>query len=133
MKKFQLGSALVGAVALIALTNSPASALDASVWGQSMKAGCAHASYGKFEDNDEIFSVKDTCADGWSAVIKVDVAPYQSDGGYDFAIWNNKGNGTTVTSNRSYPEGTGVCIWAGSGEYSSGEWGSWGPGSCGKA
>ncbi|MFF7724149.1 hypothetical protein ACFZDB_33015 [Streptomyces luteogriseus] len=76
----------------------------------------------------------DKCADGWAAVVKVDVAPYKSDGGYDFAIWNpNSADGSPVTVNKSYDEGTGVCVQAGAGEYRSGEWGYFGARSCGAA
>ncbi|MFJ3308001.1 hypothetical protein ACIPSA_33925 [Streptomyces sp. NPDC086549] len=135
MRKFRFAGALVGAVALVGLANSPALAgTDVTVYGPSLKSGCSHASAGHFASYGEVFTVYDECADGWSAVVKVDVAPYQSGGGYDFAIWNPNGHdGSPVTSNRSYAEGTGVCLQAGSGEYSSGEWGTWGSWSCGTA
>ncbi|MDT9699742.1 hypothetical protein [Streptomyces sp. P17] len=126
---------MVGAVAMVGLANSPASAgTDVTVYGPSMKSGCSYASAALFASYGETITVYDKCADGWAAVVKVDVAPYQSGGGYDFAIWNpNSASGSPVVSNRSYAEGTGVCMQAGSGEYSSGEWGSWGYWSCGTA
>ncbi|KUL26137.1 hypothetical protein [Streptomyces regalis] len=135
MKKFQLAGALVGAVALVGLASSPALAgTDVTVYGPSLKQGCSYASAAHFASYGEVFTVYDKCADGWAAVVKVDVAPYQSGGGYDFYIWNpNSADGSPVTVNKSYAEGTGVCMQAGSGEYSSGEWGAWGYWSCGTA
>jgi hypothetical protein len=120
---------------LVGLANSPALAgTDITVYGLSVKTGCSHASAGHFASYGEVFTVYDECADGWSAVVRVDIAPYQSNNGYDFTIWNdNSAAGSPVTTNRSYAEGTGVCMQAGSGEHSSGEWGSWGSWSCGAA
>jgi hypothetical protein len=135
VKKFRLAGALVGAVALVGLANSPALAgTDITVYGPSFKASCSYASAGHFASYGEVFTVYDECADGWSAVVKVDVAPYKPDGGYDFLIWNtNSASGSPVTVNKSYGEGVGVCMQAGSGEHSSGEVGSsaWGYWSCG--
>jgi hypothetical protein len=136
MNKFQVAGTAVAAVALIGLAQSPASAAtDVTVYGPSFKSSCANASIGHFSSYGETFTVYDKCADGWSAVVKVDVAPYKSDGGYDFLIWNPNGaDGSPVTVNKSYAEGTGICMQAGSGEYSSGETGGgWGYWSCGVA
>ncbi|MFE7277830.1 hypothetical protein [Streptomyces sp. NPDC057623] len=126
---------LVAAAALIGIAGSPASAgTSVTSWGVSLKQGCSYASQGTFDHDGEWFRLKDVCADGWSPVMRVDVAPYSSTtNGYDFAIWNTTGNGTTTNVNKSYAEGTGVCIQAGSGEHSSGEWGSWGYWTCGTA
>ncbi|QNE74685.1 hypothetical protein F0344_08750 [Streptomyces finlayi] len=124
--------AVAASAALVGLASSPASAgTSVSSWGQSVKSSCANGSHGRFEDAGEIFNLTDSCADGWSAVLKVDVAPYKSDGGYDFTIWNTQSAGNTVSVNKAYAEGTGVCIQAGLGEYSSGEWGMWGYWTCG--
>jgi hypothetical protein len=125
MNKFRVAGTAVAAAALVGLAHSPASAAtDVTVYGPSFKSGCAHASTGHFASYGETFTVYDKCADGWSAVVKVDVAPYKSDGGYDFLIWNPNGaDGSPVTVNKSYAEGTGICMHAGSGEYSSGETG----------
>ncbi|MEV7386799.1 MULTISPECIES: hypothetical protein [Streptomyces] len=135
MKKFRLAGAMVGAVALVGLANSPALAgTDITAYGPSLKSGCSHASAGHFASYGETFTVYDECADGWSAVVEVDVAPYQSGGGYDFVIWNHNGaDGSPVTVDKSYAEGTGVCLRAGSGEYSSKEAGTWSSWSCGAA
>ncbi|SCE87937.1 hypothetical protein GA0074695_1829 [Micromonospora viridifaciens] len=134
MRLARVFGAAVTTAALILVSGSPAHAgTSVSSWGTSMKSGCSTSSHGKFEDYGEWFRLTDTCADGWSAVMRVDVAPYQSNNGYDFVIWNSNGNGTTVSVNKSYAEGTGVCIQAGSGERSSGEWGSWGYWTCGVA
>ncbi|MFF7737652.1 MULTISPECIES: hypothetical protein [unclassified Streptomyces] len=137
MKKMRLAGTLVGAVALVGLAGSPALAgTDVTVYGPSFKASCSNASAGHFASYGEVFTVYDKCADGWAAVVKVDVAPYKSNGGYDFLIWNpNSADGSPVTVNKSYGEGVGVCMQAGSGEYSSGQTGSnsWGYWSCGAA
>ncbi|HWU06880.1 MAG TPA: hypothetical protein VN520_10940 [Streptomyces sp.] len=137
MKKFQIAGTTIAAAALVALTQSPASAAtDVTVYGPSFKSGCAHASTGHFASYGEVFTLYDSCADGWAAVMKVDVAPYKPSGGYDFLIWNtNSASGSPMTVNKEYAEGTGVCIQAGSGEHSSGETGSnsWGYWSCGTA
>ncbi|GGL73335.1 hypothetical protein GCM10010129_16230 [Streptomyces fumigatiscleroticus] len=134
MNKFRIGGVTVAAVALIAVAGSPASAgTSVTSYGESTKASCSHGSKGTFDDYGEHFYVTDTCADSMSAVLKVDVAPYQSGGGYDFTIWNPNGSGDTKDVNKSYAEGTGVCIQAGVGEYSSGEWGLWGYWTCGVA
>ncbi|MDX3801914.1 hypothetical protein [Streptomyces sp. AK04-3B] len=134
MNKFRAGGIVVAAAALVALANSPALAgTNATSWGQSKKDTCSASSVGTFEAEGEWFHIKDVCADEMSAVLKVDVAPYKSDGGYDFTIWNPGKNGSTKSVNKKYDEGTGVCIQAGLGEYSSGEWGLFGAWSCGKA
>jgi hypothetical protein len=135
VKKFRLAGALVGAVALVGLANSPALAgTDITVYGPSFKASCSYAPAGHFASYGEVFTVYDECADGWSAVVRVDVYPYKSNDGYDFSIWNNNSaSGSPVTSNKSYAEGTGVCITAGVGESSSGEWGNWSSWDCGEA
>jgi len=137
VKKSRFAGVFVGAAALVGLASSPALAgTDVTVYGPSFKSGCSHASAGHFASYGETFTVYDECADGWSAVVKVDVAPYKSGGGYDFLIWNtNSASGSPVTVNKSYAEGTGVCMQAGSGEASSGEVGSsaWGSWSCGAA
>jgi len=136
VRKFRLAGTVVAAVAMVGLANSPALAgTDVTVWGPSLKpASCSYASAGHFASYDEVFTVYDECADGWSAVMRVDVYPYKSNDGYDFSIWNNNSaSGSPVTSNRSYDEGTGVCITVGVGEASSGEWGNWSGWKCGKA
>ncbi|MGW2385314.1 hypothetical protein [Streptomyces sp. NPDC001658] len=134
MSRFRTGGIVVAAAAMVMLANSPASAgTNATSWGQSSKPTCDSSSIGTFEDEGDWFYVKDVCADNMSAVIKVDVAPYQSGGGYDFTIWNPGGNGSTKEVNKNYAEGTNVCIQAGMGEYGSGEWGLFGRWSCGQA
>ena len=137
MKHVRWAGTLAGAVALVGLAGSPALAgTDVTVYGPAFKAGCSNASAAHFASYGEVFTVYDKCADGWAAVVKVDVAPYKSNGGYDFLIWNpNSADGSPVTVNKSYDEGVGVCMQAGSGEYSSGQTGSnaWGAWSCGAA
>ncbi|MDX3579817.1 MULTISPECIES: hypothetical protein [unclassified Streptomyces] len=134
MNKFRAGGIVVAAAALVALTNSPAMAgTNATSWGQSMKDVCSASSVGTFEAEGEWFHIKDVCADNMSAVLKVDVAPFKPNGGYDFTIWNPGKSGSTKSVNKKYDEGTGVCIQAGLGEYNSGEWGLWGEWSCGVA
>lgn len=83
-----------------------------------------------------MFTAYDKCADGWAAVVKVGVAPYKSNGRYGFAIWNPnsaKVPQAPVAVDKSYAEGTAICMQAGAGEYRSGEWGWFGPWSCGAA
>lgn len=88
---------------------------------------------GQFEDHGEWFYLLDRCYDGHSAVMRVDVEPVKSGNGYDFLLWNPDGYETMRSWNKSYPEGTAVCIQVGLGEYGSGT--SWGYGSwtCGSA
>ncbi|MGP4091833.1 hypothetical protein [Streptomyces sp. KR55] len=134
MNKFRIGGIMVAAAAMVAMAGSPASAgTSVSSWGQSSRTECDYSSKGTFDDYGEHFYLTDLCADDMSAVMKVDVAPYQSNGGYDFTIWNPNKAGSTVDVNKSYAEGTGICIQAGQGEYSSGEWGLWGYWTCGVA
>ncbi|GCB46982.1 hypothetical protein SNL152K_4284 [Streptomyces sp. NL15-2K] len=130
----RIGGIMVAAAAMVAMAGSPASAgTSVSSWGQSVRSNCDNSSKGTFDDDGEHFYLTDLCADSMSAVMKVDVAPYQSGGGYDFTIWNSNTAGSTVDVNKSYAEGTGVCIQAGLGESSSGEWGGWGYWTCGVA
>jgi hypothetical protein len=135
VKKFRVVGTTVAAVALIGLAQSPASAgTDVTVYGPPWNEVCTHGSIGHFSSYGETFTVYDKCADGWSAVVKVDVAPYKSDGGYDFSIWNPNGaDGSPVTVNKSYAEGTGICMQAGGGDYRTGEWGNFGDWACGVA
>ncbi|MFF5183936.1 hypothetical protein ACFY30_09125 [Streptomyces sp. NPDC000345] len=134
MNKFRVGGVVVAAAAMIGFAGSPAFAqTNATVYGESARPNCAHSSKGVFKAEGEWFYLTDTCADGWDVVMKVDVAPYEPGDKYDFSIWNTGGNGSTKPVNKAYDEGTGVCIWAGYGEASSGEWAGFGPGSCGVA
>ncbi|MDX3434394.1 hypothetical protein PV664_36930 [Streptomyces sp. ME01-18a] len=134
MKTFRIAGAAVAAVALIGLAQSPASAAtDVTVYGYNW-GSCAHVSTGHFASYGEVFTLYDSCAEGMAAVMKVDIAPYKANGGYDFDIWNTNGaSGSPMTVNKEYAEDTGVCIQVGAGEYASGEWGNWGNWSCGKA
>ncbi|MEV1068304.1 hypothetical protein [Streptomyces sp. NPDC050263] len=134
MNKFRIGGITVAAVALIAIAGSPASAgTSVTSYGGSTKTTCDTSSKGVFDHDGDWFRLTDTCADHMSAVLKVDVAPFQSNGGYDFSIWNSGKAGSTKDVNKNYAEGTGVCIQAGMGEFSSGEWANWGYWTCGTA
>ncbi|MEV1068305.1 hypothetical protein [Streptomyces sp. NPDC050263] len=134
MRVFRAAGITVAAVALIAIAGSPASAgTSVTSYGQSSVDSCTSGSVGRFDDVGEHFYLTDTCADYMSAVLKVDVAPFQSYGGYDFTIWNSGKAGSTKDENRSYAEGTGVCIQAGGGDSLSREWGWWGYWTCGTA
>lgn len=82
---------------------------------------------GSFKPHGEVFDVGDWCSDGHSAVLRVDVEPIKSNNGYDYLLWNPNGSGTVKKWNKSYAEGTTVCIQAGIGEY--GDKTSWGFGS----
>ncbi|MGW7276172.1 hypothetical protein ACWGH5_37385 [Streptomyces sp. NPDC054864] len=126
---------MAASAALLSLAQSPASAAtDVTVYAPSATPECSYASNGHFASYGEVFNLYDKCADGMAAVMKVDVAPYKPDGGYDFDMWNPNGaKGSPVTLNKEYVEGTGICIQAGFGEYASGEWGNWGYWSCGTA
>ncbi|GGL73339.1 hypothetical protein GCM10010129_16240 [Streptomyces fumigatiscleroticus] len=134
MNRFRVVGMTVAAVALVAVAGSPASAgSNATSYGQTQKDSCSYSSKGTFDDYGEHFYVTDMCADNMSAVLKVDVEPFQSGGGYDFTIWNPNKAGSTKDVNKSYAEGTYVCIQAGLGDYGTREWGGWGSWDCGVA
>ncbi|MGW7433228.1 hypothetical protein ACWGIN_27275 [Streptomyces sp. NPDC054861] len=135
MNKFRAASTVVATVALLGLAQSPAmAATDVTVYGPSWNSSCTYGSAGHFASYGETFTVYDKCADGWSAVLLVDVAPYKPAGGYDFVIWNPNGaDGSPLTVNKSYAEGTGICMQAGGGDHVTGESGNFGNWACGVA
>lgn len=106
--------AVLATVAIV-LSATPAHA-DSPVAHVNSSGWCAE---GNFYPHDEIFQLWDSCSDGHSAVLRVDVAPIQSGGGYDFLLWNQYGKNKAMYWNRSYKEGKGICIQAGIGEYGS--------------
>ena len=123
----------VAAVALVGAFDSPAFAGSNSAHAYGISAsGCAHVSDGWFEADGDWFNIKDTCSDGFSAALKVDVQPYAPDGGYDYIIWNSVGAGSIESESHNVTEGMGVCISAGLG-HPGGEIGGFGDWECGIA
>ncbi|MET9482884.1 hypothetical protein [Streptomyces sp. NPDC006638] len=125
---------LAAAAAFMVASVGPASAGSNSAHSYGIARGnCAHVSDGWFTHDGEIFHLDDTCADGFAAVIKVDIEPIQSGGGYDYALWSHlSADGGVETWNKSYAEGTAVCLQAGFG-HEGGEWAGWGAWKCGTA
>ncbi|WP_345521613.1 hypothetical protein [Streptomyces echinatus] len=100
----------------MALASSPASAGVNTPHARGMgHHGCSFNAEGWFvADGDKLY-IKDTCAEGWSAELKVDVAPMKPDEwDYDHLITNNSGKGTTKFENGfNFPEGRKICVSAG--------------------
>lgn len=121
--------AIAGAAAACVVGfGSPAMADTGHSYG--MGTNCPTSSDGWFVSNGDDSYIKDTCADGFSAVLKVDVYPLKSGGGYDFLVWNSNGAGTTVWDNsHDFTEGMTICIQAGVG-HPGGEWGGFGSWKC---
>jgi hypothetical protein len=121
-----LGTALTAITASTVFAAAPAFAGTSS--GQSIAGGCSAgsgtAALGVFFDDGDLFKILDDCADGHSATIYVDVAPYSST--WDFTYQNRGGEGTIVTRGHNIPEGTGVmiqaCVTEGSIRLRCGDW-----------
>ncbi|EFL30316.1 predicted protein [Streptomyces viridochromogenes DSM 40736] len=124
--------ACAAAVACVALANSPAFAGADAQARSNGSHGCSFNSEGRFVADGDTLYIKDTCAEGWAAVLKVDVAPMKpNEWDYDHLITNHGGNGTTKTENGfNFPEGRKICISAGIS--TGGEMGDFGAWRCGK-
>ncbi|WKX72132.1 hypothetical protein [Streptomyces sp. XD-27] len=120
------------AVACVALAGSPASAGTNTAHARSMgHHGCSFNSEGWFVADGDTLYIKDTCAEGDDAMLKVDVAPMKSEEwNYDHLIRNSGGKGSTKVENGfNFPEGKKICISVGSAKGR--EMGGFGPWKCG--
>lgn len=100
---------IAGAAAVLLFATTSIAAADSSRC--TTDASCAgrvtFASYG------EVFTVYDQVGDGHSAVALY----WLPDGSGPHLIWNPNGNGTSVTANLEFPEGSWVTYRACLGEY----------------
>ncbi|MET9660706.1 hypothetical protein [Streptomyces sp. NPDC006510] len=119
ISRVKIMGAVAAAVVGVAVASTPATADTGHSYGYG---SCTHTSDGWFISNGDTLYLKDTCADGFSAALKVDVAPIKTGEGYDFMVWNSNGNGTTKKEDsHNFPEGVKICIKAGIGHPSTGE------------
>jgi hypothetical protein len=108
-----LGTALTAITASTVFAAAPAFAGTDS--GESVAYGCGGSvssptALGMFYSYGDLFDIWDECADGHSATIYVDVAPYNST--WDFTFQNREGKGILVSRGHDIPEGTDVMIQA---------------------
>ncbi|MET9482885.1 hypothetical protein [Streptomyces sp. NPDC006638] len=132
----RLAGTVIAAASFAAMAAGPASAgsNSAHAYGSSADGSCTYGSDGWFTHDGEIFHLDDVCKDGWSAVMKVDVEPFKTGGGYDWSMRNDlSAAGGVVTVNKSYAEGTAVCVQAGISPSGETEWGGFGTWRCGTA
>lgn len=100
---------VAAAAATLALSSASSAAADSSRC--TVDAGCAGRA--TFTSYGEVFTVYDQSADGHSAVALY----WLPDGSGPHLIWNPNGNGTSVTANLEFPEGSWVTYRVCLGEY----------------
>lgn len=121
MRRMIRQSLLVGAAvtAMITLAASPASAGTNSGVSYALAdthTNCADGGKGNFYNVGDWFNIEDDCIDGHSAVLEVDVAPYEPNNGYDKTFYASGGSGTNGDTQWNLPEGTNVTVRACLGE-----------------
>ncbi|GGS55769.1 hypothetical protein GCM10010206_17080 [Streptomyces cinerochromogenes] len=132
VSRAKVSGACAAAVACVVFANAPAFAgVDTPHARSNGSHGCSFNSEGWFVADGDTLYVKDTCAEGWAAVLKVDVAPMKpNEWDYDHLVTNHGGKGTTKVENDfNFPEGRKICVSAGIS--TGGEMGDFGYWQCG--
>ena len=101
------------AMALLVLLISAAGATTAAADSNRCTAGTGCAGKATFTSYGEVFKVYDQAGDGHSAVALY----WLPDGSGPHLIWNSGGNGTVVTANLEFAEGSWVTYRVCLGEY----------------